>query len=784
MYRYILLAFIVTSSFALEISMDIAKENFQKYSILKIKDTTPFVCQAIKNDFDITTEVICGFSKDPSQDIKSLQNDFFKVESFHKKGTFFVSITPLYKMKLIADIFNLTQDDSVFSADVKISKAWSIIGYKKELPLLKSQDRSPLAINFPFFMQKDKMPFVGSLDLHGNPVHIKAVGDVKKYLKVKEYFRKKRYEDALDLIDEIISDYPNTLFKPELTYYKIKLFDKLKDYDSVISSAKIFLREYSSDENIPEVLSLMAKAYAQMSQTTDADYFFDRLFSEHKGNVFAQKGYIYKGEMLEDNGANKDAIKYYKKALYETKDLEVAASAAYHLANVLLLSAPKKSANYVMKIIDAKKSFFMEDIKHSMKLMSGLADAKEYKAAAAIADALLKSMGPGYDEYEDLLKDKALWLAKTDDKEAALKALNTYIKKFPDGDYIDAIDTAKDGLFFERKDLNATAKLAEYDNLMRDYAGDTIAKKALYEKAKLLLNLKEYTKVLAMREEIENLDESSYPDKESILTQAAMGEMEASLKEKNCKNVLVVSNEYNITLSNRWDEGIYNCAMMGGDFKLAKSIASKNLESKNIDERKAWLYRYAKIDFATGNYSECVDVAKDLVALIENPKTSKYKDIYRYLFDAYSRLGEKEGMIESMTKIEDIYGLDYQDIDRYVSMIGLATDLKDDKMVIKYGSKVMQIQKSSHSHAQSPYVEFTLYGAYMNLGKYQNALDVIASLNGVKLNKEDRARQKYLLGTVLSKLWRDSDAKRAYKEAIEADPTSAWAKLAKSALAL
>ena len=784
MYRYILLAFIVTSSFALEISIDIAKENFQKYSILKIKDTTPFVCQAIKNDFDITTEVVCGFSKDPSQDIKSLQNDFFKVESFHKKGTFFVSIKPLYKMKLIADIFNLTQDDSVFSADVKISKAWSIIGYKKELPLLKSEDRSPLAINFPFFMQKDKMPFVGSLDLHGNPVHIKTVGDVKKYLKVKEYFRKKRYDDALDLIDEIISDYPNTLFKPELTYYKIKLFDKLKDYDSVISSAKIFLREYSSDENIPEVLSLMAKAYAKMSQTTDADYFFDRLFSEHKGNVFAQKGYIYKGEMLEDNGANKDAIKYYKKALYETKDLEVAASAAYHLSNILLLNAPKKSANYVMKIIDAKKSFFMEDIKQSMKLMSGLADAKEYKAAAAIADALLKSMGPGYDEYEDLLKDKALWLAKTDDKEAALKALNAYIKKFPDGDYIDAIDTAKDGLFFERKDLNATAKLAEYDNLMQDYAGDTIAKKALYEKAKLLLNLKEYAKILAMRKEIESLDESSYPDKESILTQAAMGEMEASLKEKNCKNVLVVSNEYNITLSNRWDEGIYNCAMMGGDFKLAKSIASKNLESKNIDERKAWLYRYAKIDFATGNYSECVDVAKDLVALIENPKTSKYKDIYRYLFDAYSRLGEKEGMIESMTKIEDIYGLDYQDIDRYVAMIGLATDLKDDKMVIKYGSKVMQIQKSSHSHAQSPYVEFTLYGAYMNLGKYQNALDVIASLNGVKLNKEDRARQKYLLGTVLSKLWRDSDAKRAYKEAIEADPTSAWAKLAKSALAL
>jgi hypothetical protein len=35
---------------------------------------------------------------------------------------------------------------------------------------------------------------------------------------------------------------------------------------------------------------------------------------------------------------------------------------------------------------------------------------------------------------------------------------------------------------------------------------------------------------------------------------------------------------------------------------------------------------------------------------------------------------------------------------------------------------------------------------------------------------------------VLNKLWRDSEATQAYKEAIAADPNSAWAKLAKSAL--
>jgi hypothetical protein len=37
---------------------------------------------------------------------------------------------------------------------------------------------------------------------------------------------------------------------------------------------------------------------------------------------------------------------------------------------------------------------------------------------------------------------------------------------------------------------------------------------------------------------------------------------------------------------------------------------------------------------------------------------------------------------------------------------------------------------------------------------------------------------------VLSKLWRDEEAKKAYEEAIKVDANSAWAKLAKTALEL
>ncbi|MEN4052742.1 MULTISPECIES: tetratricopeptide repeat protein [Sulfurimonas] len=781
MFKHILLAFIALQSFALEISIDSAKDNFTKYSILYITNKENFVCHELKDDFSVTKEIICAFSKKPLNDIENLQNDFFQVKSFQKKDTYFISIKPFHKMKLYAEIFDLTEDDTVFSADVSIANRWSIIGYKEKLPLIKSEEKSTLAINFPFYLDKDKLPYVGSLDLEGNPVHIKKVEDVTEYLKVKKYFATKRYDDALDMIDDILLSYPNTLFKSELIYYKIKIYNKIKDYENVISNAKEFLREYSSDENVPEILSLMAKAYAQIGQNTDADYFFDRLFSEHKGNIFAEWGYIYKGEMLEASGGNTEAIKYYKKALYKTKDLEVAAAAAYHLTEILMAHSPKKAAKYALKIIAAKPDYFMQDLKMSQKIMNRLAEAEEYKAAAAIAEAMLQSMGPTYDEYEELLKNRALWLAKTKDKERAIKALNDYMKKFPDGDYFDVIQTAKDGLFFDDSDTNASKKLAEYDKLIEEYAGDDIAQRALYEKAKLLLEEKDYEAVLNLKDSLEELQEK-YTDVEDIIKQAAVGLMEVSLKQQNCKNVLVIANDYNITLSNSWDDGIYTCAMKGGDFQLSKSIASKNLNSKNIDFRKKWLYRYVKIDFETGNYSEAVDVAKDLIALIDNAKESPYKEIYRYLFDAYERLGQKENMIDAMAKIEEVFGFDYKDIDRYVAMVSLGSELKDDNMIIKYASKVMDIQNRSQAHAQTPYIEFALYSAYMNKNEFNKAYKVIASLNSVNLTNKQRARQKYLLGMVLSKLWRDEDATKAYSEAIEADPNSAWAKLAKSAL--
>ncbi len=777
----LLLLLFTSSLFALEISLNSAKEDYQKFSTLHINDIDKFVCEEVKDDFEITTKIVCAFTKQPVKTIQELQNDFFKIDTFVNKGTFFLVITPFHKIKLMPIVFNLTQDDTIYQPDVSIAKHWMIIGYLDKLPLISNKPKPEIAINFPYFSDRDKYPYVGGLDLEGKPVHLKKVDDVSDYLRIKEYYKDEKYEYCLELIDEILESHPDTLFKAEFLYYKIKVYTKLKDYDSVVDNAKIYLREYSSDENIPEVLSLTAYAYSKIGQNSDADYFFDRLFSEHEDSVFSEWGYIYLGEMLEKSGSASKALKFYKKALEKTKDIDVAVTAAYYLAFMKIGTSPEESSKYIAQIVEAKPSFFTQNINKSTDMMNMFADSGKYLSASSIAKALLTQYDKQDEEYEVLLKDRALWLAKTDHKREALKAINEYLEVFSDETFSDEVQIAKDELFFDTSDLNMSAKLDEYNKLILEYKHDSIGDRAIYEKAKLLLENKMYSDVLHLKNQLLTLDKEIYKDLNSILTDAAIGVMKSALEKRECQEVLNISNDYNVTLSDKWDDGIYECSMKGGDYQLARRIAGKNLKSKDLDERKKWLYRYIKIDFATGNYSDVIEASKDLISLIDNEKDSNYKDVYRYLFDTYQRLEKSQEMLSAIVDVEKVFGLDYRDIDRYASVMAIGNDKKDDNIVIKYGSEVMKIQTSSSSNPQSPFVEFTLYQAYINIQNYNKALEVIKSLDSVELSKSDRARQKYLLGTVYSKLWRDEEAMKAYQESIDADSTSAWAKLAQAA---
>lgn len=783
MIKVILLLLFYTTIFALEISIQGAKENFKEYSTLHIKDQDKFLCQEIKDDFDKVVQIICAFTKLPNQKIQKIQNNFFEVDTQTKQKTFFVIIKPFHKMKLLPMVFDLQKDDTVFNSKVELSNHWMIVGYQDAIPYSDKKIKSDKTINFPITFANEKLPFVGSLDFNGNPVHVKRSGDVTEYIKIKKSYEEKEYEITLELINEVLREYPNSLFKAELLFYQIKTYAKLQDYETLIEIAKLFLKNYSSDENVPEVLSLLAKSYDKTGLNSDADYFFDRLFSEHGDSVYTHWGYIYMAEGMESGGNASKAKALYEKALKETSDIDVALEAAYKLIlNNITNSNYKDAAMHVQKIIKVKPPFFGGDnLDTSIGVMYDFADNGDFISAAAVAKAIFDIMDAEHDEYETTCKNIGIWLSKTEQKKEALAALNLYLEKFEDGKFGQEVKIVKDELFFDVNDENSSSKLTVYNKLIDEYSKDSIGNKALYEKAKLLNSEGMFRDVLGMEKALLELNADEYKDVQEIITAAAIGMMKQALDSKECASVLSISSQYKIELSNEWDNGIYECAMKGADFILAKKMADRNLKSQDINERKKWLYRYIKVDFATGNYSNVIGASKDLISLIEGDKTSEYRDVYRTLFDTYDRLENSTKMIESITNIVKEFGDDIKDIDRYISMMSVGSDKKDNNLVIEFGQKVMNIQKSSASNAQSPFVEFTLYQAYMDKENHNMAFEVIKSLDNIELNKSDRARQKYLLGNVLSRLWKDKAAQKAYEEAIASDPTSAWAQLAKSA---
>lgn len=782
MLKTVLFALLSINIFALEVSLQGAKENHQEYSIFHLKDKDKFLCQEIKNDFDIVEKIVCAFSKSPLKKLQKIQNNFFEITTQVNKKTFFLIIKPFEKIKLYPMIFDLTQDDTIFDSDVELSRHWMIVGYKDKIPYMKPNSKTDVSINFPFTFSKDKFPYVGSLDIKGNPVHIERVGDVTEYIKIKQLYADEQYDFCLELIDQIMRTYPNSLFTAELLFYKIKVHSKLEDYDEVIEVSKTYLREYSSDENVPEVLSLVARAYYKAGLTTDADYFFDRLFSEHPDSIYTKWGYVYKGEMLVSSGSSIKARALFEKAINTTDNIDVAVEAAYKLAQNLLANVKtKEAAQYIQKIVKAKPKYFFENMDKSMGMMYDFIDNADYISGAAIAQAILDEINTNYDEYEEMLRDVGIWLSNTPKKQEALAALNKYLTNFAGGMYEEEVRVAKDALFFDVSDANLTTKLTNYDMLMQEYSGDSIGNKAIYEKAKLLIENERFVSALDLEDKLLSLDTQEYTDVDKLITSAAIGTMKQALGQKECNSVLVISSKYKIDLSDEWDDGVYECAMKGADFALAQKIADKNLKSKDLQERKKWIYRAIKIDFATGNYSDVLGASKDLISLIEDDKDSPYVDVYRYIFDTYKRLENSDKLIDAIVDIQKVYNQDYLDIDRYVAVMAVGSAKKDSNIVVEYGQKVMNIQRASDSHAQSPFIEFTLYQAYIDQENNNKALDVIKSLDALELSNSDRARQKYLQGSVLDKLWRGDDAQEAYQQAIEADKDSAWAKLAEGA---
>lgn len=770
---------------ALELTVQSGKESGEAFGILHIRNTEPFGCEATNDEFYETRQIVCTFDHTPKRSFAPIKNAHFNIAPSLSKNGYSITITPISKMKLFPVPFNLAKTAQIYQSDVKKTNHWTIVGYGQKIPMLHTKEYQEKAINFPIISERKNYPYVGGLDLKGNPIKISGVQDVADYMDLKKAYTNKEFNTVLELATFALEKNPKTIFRNELMLYQIRALHEKDEPEQLLGISKIFLRDYSGDKNIAEVLAYTARAYTKIGQAVDADYFFDRLFSEYADSPYAALGMIYKAQQLESANNQKRAIQFYEMAFAASKDVEVASQAAYRLAQIELGSGnTEKAKTYIDKIAKGNSQYFRKVQESAMDMAQKFINKHEASIAAKITESLLNTFEEKSNAHEMLLKNLGLQLAQADKREEALKRLNQYLDTYKSGDFINEVRRAKDGLFFEDNDKNVSAGIKKYDDLIERYGNDSVGRKALYKKAQMLVKEKRYKEVLDMESELYRLESTEYPDVNSIISTSASALAKEYLKEGKCSEALSFQKMYKINLPVQWDGLSFDCALKTAQYPTAKKIAQSHLKSKSVKERQLWLSRMVKTQFALGEYKTAIKGGEELATLLNVEKNPPLNDIYRTLFDAMQRSGNSEGMIRHIKNIETAFGSDFKDIERYTQMVALAVGQKDEAMTQTFARKVMALQSKTKTYTQSPYIEFTLAQSYQKLGRDADAYETLKSLNGRKLDKEKRSRQQYLMGSLAQKLGRTNDARTAYNASIKADAASAWGKLAKDALGL
>lgn len=777
---FFLLSSISSSLSALTLSVNVAREEGEDYSTIHITEDLEFGCLSEKDEFDEIRQIQCSFPREPKEKFEPMQTNFFKIDSFSKEGKYFIRIYPTAKMQLLPIANRLYENGNIYHPrEHHSAKHWMIIGYTHKLPLISVEKTPQLGINLPIDMREVKMPSVGALDISGNPIELERLQDVTAYMRIKSAYEAGNYGQLAKDVDELFKLYPKTIFKAELLLYKMRGEHHTNESEALLKVSKEFIREYSDDENMAEVLAYTANAYANVGIQADASYFFERLFKEFPDSKFAALGMVFLGDQFVSSGKQKEGESYLRQALYKTDDIEIASMAAIRLAKISLDRAEiERSAELLEKIIEGNGKYLLHDIEGNYDMARALANRKDQKTAADILTTITTYLPKSDERYESMIKDIGIWLSETDDKPTAYKALKRYQETYGDSDYAAIVQEALDALFYIPEDANRTALLAEYEGLEEKYADQEIGKKAALEKARLLLSERKYQDVLDL--------EGSGVEKEEAYAQfkheAAKSLAMQTLEKGECSKAIYLSQEYNLTLEQKFDPSLYRCAYETGNYALAQSTASKHLKDK--EDRLKWLYSYAKTLNRSGQYEELTKVSSDVIVLSDIEKTSKYDDILQDAFYAYERLGKSQGMISTIKELERRRGVDYADIELYVSMIKLGLKEKDDLLVQTYSNRVMGLQEKTKSYSQSPFVEFAALQVLKNQKKDEEQLGLLEELLKRDLNENESSRAHYMLGSLLMKKGKNTEAKEAFEQSVKADEKSAWAELSRDALAL
>lgn len=764
-YLISLILFFISHLYASELVLNRYEEHGNSVDIYHLIDDEEIVCQE-KIGKNFTTEIHCTLSKPIAIEKEHREDSFFHIYFRHNRIVF---VAKEYAKLLPIDRNLITKETIV---PPKKYYHWTIVGSKKEPDILR--DKGKKEFNFPVKYAKKQPPFIGALDLNGEPVKDKK-GAI--YLsKIKKLYSDRKFNDLLKVVQQYKARYSDTFLK-DITLYELRALSKIA-YENreilpkLLEESKAWIDSYPSNENIPEVYMFIVQSYLGRGRIKKGERYLNLLKSGFANNLYTQRAQIlYADTIYKSKKRRAEAIRIYKDILYATKDFDTASLAALRLTNAYLdRKEPKKAREYIEKVVKKNPGFIISHAEESYDIAKRFAAYEQYDIALKIAE-LLKDVKEKKLQ-ESLLKERALWNAGKGNKEEAVRLYNEYLKRYPKGIYLDQVRKALDELMISETDENVTKKLAFLDTLLQKYEDKNIQKKALEEKVKILFQAGRYEEILKLKPQLEKMKLEKW-----IVRSAEKLALQA-LKTKNCEVAIGTVTDYNITVPTQMEEKLFTCYAKMGMFDKAEKLLKKNLQTKELQNKAKWLYNAVKLYRKMDLNKKVIVTGDDLLKLSKVLGTDKYDDVLYDIAEAYYNLRNYDDlMLHTVKKIEERFPDDIRNIDLFMKVIRYAQKRKDLLLEINYAKKVIELQKKYKIKSYSPKVDILYAHALQRLGKYKKALQVVLALLHEKLTDVQKAEVLYLAGELSLALHKEKEAIAFYEKCGEIVKESAWQKL-------
>ncbi|RDU63949.1 tetratricopeptide repeat protein [Helicobacter sp. MIT 14-3879] len=756
------------ASLAFNIEVDYGIEDNKKFSIITLKHNEKFKCN---DKFDINNKNIlieCIVNSIPNSSFPKNSTDFFEIYTEIKNYKFYIYIKPKKMQKLFANSFDLKKDIAIPKERPKESKIWQIIGYNDEIPFLSNNSYSGL--NFPINIPNTTLPYIKELNIDASPLVYDEGPDLAMFLSMRSFYDNNNFAESVRLADEILTNYPDSIFKRESLLYKIRSLSKNSTIpEDMIELAKEWVKSYPADVNIPEILYILGDSYNKLRIYNEARYYFNRILDEYEDSKYAQYALVGLAKILYANGDKKQPESLYAKAYGSAKDLDTASYVSLAWGKYELQNNNTSNANELFnKVVKNNPNYFLKNPTQSYNDFKNWAENKLYNTVALAGDSMLKHL-QNNELKKQLMIDVGVWYELDNKIQDAYRVNNEFLNIFKDSKEANSIKERNDNLLFSLNENDLEKQIKQYDYIIKTYPNTDNAKLAYTKKAKNLFSLGKYNEVLALKQNLESNNEN--------IKQSYIKLIESS---DDCNTLIKFFLESNEVLITNNSKQIFNCLFNASLFIKAKNLSGEILKqnTSNINDKFIWLYNEARVNFALNDFNKAISSSRDALSLAKS-SIDKIK-IGSILFLSLANANRKDEAIKVFNELIKI-NLNTKDmIKPYYQMLLWAINDNDSIATQSYAKALINLQNQNKLYEYSPFVELSYADVLFKDNRFNEMLKVLENIK--YSNNNELQKIKYMRGVAYTELGNNNMAKKEFEECIKLDSNSNFGSLCNEGL--